>query len=86
MGLAGNPLQPDILNMVSEMNGTAKLLSFLLDNLTVPPHPPEREWIQLVPQSQQKTKCKLEGEGEGGGVLHRWAKIVILIIIIRQVY
>ena len=34
LGLTGNPLQPDILSMVNEVNGTAKLLSFLLDNLT----------------------------------------------------
>ena len=34
LGLSGNPLQPDILSMVNEVNGTAKLLSFLLDNLT----------------------------------------------------
>jgi len=34
LGLAGNPLQPEILAMVNEPNGTAKLLSFLLDNLS----------------------------------------------------
>ncbi len=34
LGLSGNPLQPDILSMVNEVNGTAKLLSYLLDNLT----------------------------------------------------
>lgn len=56
LGLAGNPLQPDILNMVGEVNGTAKLLSFLLDNLTLPPRPPEREWLQLIPPSQQRSK------------------------------
>lgn len=44
--------------MVGEVNGTAKLLSFLLDNLTVPPRPPEREWLQLIPPSQQRSKCK----------------------------
>ena len=33
LGILGNPLQPDILSMVNEVNGTAKLLSFLLDNL-----------------------------------------------------
>ena len=31
----GNPLQPEILSMASDMNGgTAKLLMYLLDNLT----------------------------------------------------
>lgn len=34
LGLAGNPLQPEILAMVNEPNGTSKLLSFLLDNLS----------------------------------------------------
>ena len=58
LGLSGNPLQPDILSMISEVNGISKLLSFLLDNLTVPPRPPEREWIQLLPPNQQHSKCK----------------------------
>ena len=30
----GNPLQPDILSMVNEVNRTSELLTFLLDNLT----------------------------------------------------
>jgi len=59
LGLLGNPLQADILNMLSEVNGVGKLLSFLLDNLTVPPRPPEREWIPLAPppNSPQQPKC-----------------------------
>lgn len=54
--VTGNPLQPEILSMVSDINGTAKLLSYLLDNLTVCPRPPEREWIQIAPpRSRQMT-------------------------------
>lgn len=34
LGISGNPLSLDILNMISEPNGTGKLLTFLLDNLT----------------------------------------------------
>ena len=34
LGIAGNPLQSEILSMVNEVNGTDKLLSYLLDNLT----------------------------------------------------
>ena len=33
LSIAGNPIQAEILSMVSEPNGTARLLSFLLDNL-----------------------------------------------------
>lgn len=34
LGVSGNPLSHDILAMASEVNGTAKLLTFLIDNLT----------------------------------------------------
>lgn len=34
LGISGNPLSQDILTMVKEPNGTGKLLTFLLDNLT----------------------------------------------------
>ncbi|KAL5491699.1 hypothetical protein EMCRGX_G017036 [Ephydatia muelleri] len=51
LGISGNPLQSEILSMVNEVNGTDKLLGYLLDNLTVCPRPPDREWIQI--QSQQ---------------------------------
>ena len=33
LGISGNPIQAEILSMVSEPNGTARLVSFLLDNL-----------------------------------------------------
>ena len=34
LGLQGNPLPQDVLSVNAEQNGTAKLLSFMLDNLT----------------------------------------------------
>ncbi len=34
LGVSGNPLSHDILAMAAEPNGTTKLLTFLLDNLT----------------------------------------------------
>jgi len=50
LGLKGNPLGPDILTLFSEVNGTRKLLDFMLDNLAVSAsHPPSRPWIQLSP-------------------------------------
>ena len=33
LGLKGNPLSSDILQLYNEVNGTDKILSFLLDNL-----------------------------------------------------
>ena len=33
LGISGNPIQAEVLSMVSEHNGTARLVSFLLDNL-----------------------------------------------------
>ncbi len=55
LGLSGNPLQPDILSMSNEVNGTSKLITFLLDNLTPPQQPPpDREWIQLSRRNRQR--------------------------------
>ena len=39
LGLKGNPLSSDILTLYSEVNGTEKILSFLLDNLPSKFHP-----------------------------------------------
>lgn len=58
LGLAGNPLQPEILAMVNEPNGTSKLLSFLLDNLSVAPRPPDREWISLPLPDQPRANSR----------------------------
>lgn len=33
LGLKGNPLSTDIMTLFSEVNGTDKILSYLLDNL-----------------------------------------------------
>jgi CCR4-NOT transcription complex subunit 6 len=33
VGLQGNPLSPEIMNLYNSNNGTQKLLSFMLDNL-----------------------------------------------------
>jgi len=50
LGLKGNPLGSDVLQLFSEVNGTRKLLDFMLDNLAVSSsHPPSRPWIQLAP-------------------------------------
>lgn len=45
--LEGNPLTPEILNKAREVNGTQKLLQFLLDTLEAPEPPPERPWINV---------------------------------------
>lgn len=50
LGLKGNPLGSDVIQLYSEVNGTRKLLDFMLDNLAVSSsHPPSRPWIQLSP-------------------------------------
>ena len=38
LGISGNPLSHDILSMAAEPHGTAKLLTFLLDNLAGLPY------------------------------------------------
>ena len=40
LGLKGNPLSSDILTLYSEVNGTEKILSLLLDNLPSKLPPP----------------------------------------------
>ncbi|CAE1176032.1 CNOT6 [Acanthosepion pharaonis] len=48
LGLQGNPLSPDILNLYNEPNGTQKLLSYMLDHLALNvTQPPPRQWIPL---------------------------------------
>ncbi|KOB79104.1 CCR4-NOT transcription complex subunit [Operophtera brumata] len=36
LGLQGNPLSKEMLSIYNDNNGTAKLLSYMLDNLQVP--------------------------------------------------
>lgn len=43
LGLKGNPLSTDIMSLFSEVNGTDKILSYLLDNL------PSKSNIYLFP-------------------------------------
>ncbi|XP_026307243.2 CCR4-NOT transcription complex subunit 6 isoform X2 [Piliocolobus tephrosceles] len=48
LGLKGNPLTQDILNLYQEPDGTRRLLNYLLDNLSVTTEqPPPRSWIML---------------------------------------
>nr|CAG4645537.1 EOG090X06K5 [Lynceus sp. MCZ IZ 141354] len=58
LGLKGNPLPPDIVGIYNEPNGTAKLLSFLLDNLNITtPQPPSRPWIILGQPDRTRPTC-----------------------------
>lgn len=43
LGLKGNPLSTDIMTLFSEVNGTDKILSYLLDNL------PSKSTLNLLP-------------------------------------
>jgi len=51
LGMQGNPLPSEILGLAAEHNGVSKLLTFMLDNLTVCPRPPPREWMPLASTS-----------------------------------
>ncbi|XP_068909692.1 CCR4-NOT transcription complex subunit 6-like isoform X5 [Tenebrio molitor] len=58
LGLIGNPLSKDIMNIYAEPNGTQKLLTFMLDNLQVTtPTPPPRPWIPLARPSSTRPAC-----------------------------
>ncbi|XP_067124854.1 CCR4-NOT transcription complex subunit 6-like-B isoform X1 [Centruroides vittatus] len=58
LGLKGNPLSPELYVIYSESNGTQKLLSFLLDNLSVTPsEPPERPWVTINPPTRTRPAC-----------------------------
>ncbi|XP_022111639.1 CCR4-NOT transcription complex subunit 6-like [Acanthaster planci] len=48
LGLKGNPLNSDVLGIYNEHNGTPRLLSYMLDNIS-PPNtlPPTRPWIHI---------------------------------------
>ncbi|GCB65525.1 hypothetical protein scyTo_0004812 [Scyliorhinus torazame] len=53
LGLKGNPLSQDILNLYQEPDGTRKLLNYMLDNLAVHPEQlPPRPWITLKERDQ----------------------------------
>jgi len=58
LGLKGNPLSSDILTLFSEVNGTEKILSLLLDNLPIStPLPPMRPWIPLGHPDRSRPTC-----------------------------
>ncbi|CAH1127098.1 unnamed protein product [Ceutorhynchus assimilis] len=58
LGLAGNQLGKDIMTIYSEPNGTQKLLTYMLDNLTVTtPNPPPRPWIPLARPTANRPAC-----------------------------
>ncbi|XP_055679826.1 CCR4-NOT transcription complex subunit 6-like isoform X4 [Lutzomyia longipalpis] len=58
LGLHGNPLGKDILSIYNEPNGTQKLLTFMLDNLTVSTGPPpQRPWIPLARPNRSRPAC-----------------------------
>ncbi|XP_018904403.1 CCR4-NOT transcription complex subunit 6-like [Bemisia tabaci] len=58
LGLNGNPLCKEFLKLYAEPNGTQKLLTYLLDSLTVrAPQPPERPWIPLSRPNRSRPTC-----------------------------
>lgn len=58
LGLAGNPLNKDLMSIYGEQNGTQKLLTFMLDNLQVnAPSPPPRPWIPLARPTTSRQTC-----------------------------
>jgi len=58
LGLHGNPLGKDILSIYNEPNGTSKLLTYMLDNLTVTAQaPPQRPWIPLARPNRNRPAC-----------------------------
>jgi len=58
LGLKGNPLSSDIMQLHSEVNGTDKILSYLLDNLQITaPLPPMRPWVPLGHPDRARPTC-----------------------------
>ncbi|RXM36815.1 CCR4-NOT transcription complex subunit 6-like-B [Acipenser ruthenus] len=61
LGLKGNPLAQEVLNLYQEPDGTRRLLNYLLDNLAVntkripTEQPPSRSWIVL--QEPDRTRA-----------------------------
>ncbi|KAL5019281.1 hypothetical protein ScPMuIL_005003 [Solemya velum] len=56
LGLQGNPLNHEILNLYNEVNGTSKLLTFMLDQLNVhTTQPPQRQWIPIANPDRSRT-------------------------------
>ncbi|XP_036323891.1 CCR4-NOT transcription complex subunit 6-like isoform X2 [Rhagoletis pomonella] len=58
LGLMGNPLQKEFLSIYNEPNGTQKLLTYMLDNLSVSiTPPPQRPWIPLAKPNKSRPAC-----------------------------
>ncbi|XP_013173930.1 PREDICTED: CCR4-NOT transcription complex subunit 6 isoform X2 [Papilio xuthus] len=60
LGLQGNPLSKEMLSIYNDSNGTAKLLSYMLDNLQVSVTatlPPQRPWIPLTRPNRSRPTC-----------------------------
>ncbi|XP_045487869.1 CCR4-NOT transcription complex subunit 6 isoform X1 [Pieris rapae] len=58
LGLQGNPLSKEMLSIYNDNNGTAKLLTYLLDNLQVTATlPPQRPWIPLTRPNRSRPTC-----------------------------
>ena len=55
LGLKGNPLSPEILSVYNEVNGTSRLLSYMLDNLNVTAsQPTQRPWTTIAQPDRQR--------------------------------
>ncbi|GAB6028527.1 CCR4-NOT transcription complex subunit 6-like, variant 2 [Chamberlinius hualienensis] len=58
LGLKNNPLSPMIVQRYQEVNGTQKLLTYLLDNLAINySQPPPRPWITLNQPNRTNPVC-----------------------------
>ncbi|XP_038106831.1 CCR4-NOT transcription complex subunit 6-like [Culex quinquefasciatus] len=58
LGLHGNPLGKDVMSIYNEPNGTNKLLTYMLDNLSVSvAPPPQRPWIPLARPNRSRGAC-----------------------------
>lgn len=58
LGLLGNPLQKEFLSIYNEPNGTQKLLTYMLDNLSFTgTAPPQRPWIPLAKPNKTRPSC-----------------------------
>ncbi|XP_053671969.1 CCR4-NOT transcription complex subunit 6-like [Anopheles nili] len=58
LGLHGNPLNKEVLSLYNEPNGTSKLLTYMLDNLSVSvTPPPQRPWIPLARPNRTRGAC-----------------------------
>ena len=67
--IQGNPLGSDVLQLFSEVNGTRKLLDFMLDNLAVSTsHPQSRQIFKpniFFPRKKFKQIFNVHGSGPG---------------------